>query len=234
MKDMTLEAPCSALEIIGQFVVPPLDVPQRRDFQTMHFDFGLPLDPGRPVDIARCTALYMPVELDPTAALTRFVALDALLDQRRWAPRDILLARFVAYGASHGAWDHTVGYVEGSLARLVEAATGEAPILPSVSANPDFLCGHEFAELDAESVFFAGRGLDLAQAQIEIALQPGELLVFDNLRLAHGRRGVRRPGELRQVVFGHRALDRKGQAEVRDIVLRAFAGGETRQDVGPW
>lgn len=52
----------------------------------------------------------------------------------------------------------------------------------------------------------------------------------DNLRLAHGRSGVRRPGELRQVVFGHRALDRKGQAEVRDMVLRAFAAGETRQD----
>lgn len=108
MKDMALEGPCSALEVIGRFVVPPLEVPQRRDFQTMHFDFGLPLGLGRPVDLARCTALYMPAELAPSAALTRFVMLDALLDQRRWAPREVLLARFVAYGASHGAWEHTV------------------------------------------------------------------------------------------------------------------------------
>lgn len=105
---MALEGPGSSLEVIGQFVVPPRNVPQRRDFQTMYFDFGLPLDPGRPVDVARCTALYMPAELTPSAALTRFVALDALLGQRRWAPRDVLLARFVACGASHGAWDHTV------------------------------------------------------------------------------------------------------------------------------
>lgn len=66
-------------------------------------DFGLPLDPGRPVDVGRCTVLYMPAELAPSAALTRFVALDMLLGQRRWAPWDILLAWFVAYGASHGA-----------------------------------------------------------------------------------------------------------------------------------
>lgn len=108
---------------------------------------------------------------------------------------------------------------------MVEAATGDAPVLPSVSADRDFLCGHEFATLDAEVTFFADRSLDLPRTQIEIALQPGELLFFDNFRIAHGRRGVRRPGELRQMVFGHRALDREGQANVRESVLRAFTAG---------
>ena len=59
---------------------------------------------------------------------------------------------------------------------------------------------------------------------IEIRLPPGQLLLFDNLELAHGRRGIRRPGELHQRVFGHRALAVAGQLELRDPALAAFAG----------
>jgi hypothetical protein len=40
-----LERGLPALSIIGDFVVPPADGGQSRDFQTLHFDFGLPLDP---------------------------------------------------------------------------------------------------------------------------------------------------------------------------------------------
>jgi hypothetical protein len=48
------------------------------------------------------------------------------------------------------------------------------------------------------------------------------MLLFDNLALAHGRRGVRRPGELRQRVFGHRQLAVAGQLALREWVLGAF------------
>ena len=58
-------------------------------------------------------------------------------------------------------------------------------------------------------------------AEIDIDLQPGELLLFDNLVLAHGRRGTRQPGELRQRVFGHR-LQPADQRKLRDRVLTAF------------
>ena len=54
------------------------------------------------------------------------------------------------------------------------------------------------------------------------AMQPGDLLVFDNLTLAHGRSGKRRPGELRQRVFGCKDLSPAGQLELRDCVLGAF------------
>ncbi len=46
--------------MIGDFVVPPLDGGETRDFQTLHFDFGLPLDPKVDQDVARYTALYVP------------------------------------------------------------------------------------------------------------------------------------------------------------------------------
>jgi alpha-ketoglutarate-dependent taurine dioxygenase len=73
-----------------------------------------------------------------------------------------------------------------------------------------------------EMLFFAQRGLLVDAVVMEVCLQPGELLLFDNLSLAHGRRGVRAPGELHQRVYGHRALHPGQQIKLRDSVLGAF------------
>jgi hypothetical protein len=56
----------------------------------------------------------------------------------------------------------------------------------------------------------------------EVALRPRRLMVFDNLALAHGRRGCRRPGELHQRVFGRRQLSPVKQRALRERVLDAF------------
>jgi hypothetical protein len=136
--------------------------------------------------------------------------------------REELVRRFAAYGRSHGAWNDDVGYREGSLARIIEAALGQTPVLPSVKSTAGFLCGTEFATLADELEFFAARGLRLDEAEIGVCLRPGELLVFDNLMVAHGRRGTRQGGELRQRVFGHWALPVQEQAELRDGVFAAF------------
>ena len=149
--------------------------------------------------------------------------LRSLLAGGPWPNHDELVRRFAAYGDSHGAWDNDAGYAEGSLARIVEAAVARTPALPSVKEDPEFLCGTEFASLAEEAAFFAQRGLHPEIVGIEVCLRPGELLVFDNLVLAHGRRGVRRPGELNQRVFGHRAFPVDQQVELRDRVLAAFS-----------
>ncbi len=95
-------------------------------------------------------------------------------------------------------------------------------MLPSVKATPEFLCGTEFASLGAEVAFFSERGLPVEAVGFDISLRPGELLIFDNLKLAHGRRGIRRPAELNQRIFGHRALSVEQQIEIRDRVFDAF------------
>jgi len=212
------------LEVLGDFVIPPPEGPPSRGFQTLHFDFGLPLNPVASTDLARYTALHIPVSAQPSDAVTRLVALGPLLSAIGWPDSKELIARFTAYGHSHGAWDDAAGYVEGSLARIVEAALGQSPMLPSVKNEPDFLCGTEFATPGEELAFFAHRGLPLAEVGLELLLQPGDLLVFDNLALAHGRRGTRQPGELHQRVFGHPALSVAEQIEFRDRVLAAFIG----------
>ncbi len=191
--------------MIGDFILPPPDGQITRDFQTLHFDFGVPLLPMRDQDVARYTALFIPPSAVRVTALTRLVPLDALLAQRRWPDRETLLDNLMAYGESHGAWDDAEGYSEGSLARVLEAVVG-TPRLPSVKSTPGFLCGMEFDDLAAELSFFQCLGLDVEAVQVEVPLRPGDLLVFDNLGLAHGRRGSRRPGELHQRVYGHRSL----------------------------
>ena len=164
----------------------------------------------------------MPVGAPPGEAVTRLVPLRPLLAGRPWPDRDELVRRFAAYGASHGAWDDQQGYVEGSLARVVEAALGQRLVLASVKAHPGFLCGTEFATATEEQSFLAERGLHPDAVEIAVRLRPGELAVFDNLTLAHRRRGRRQPGELRQRVFGHRALPAAHQTELRDRLLAAF------------
>jgi hypothetical protein len=218
------------LEVIGDFILPPPDGLQSRDFQTLHLDFGLPVDPRAEQDVGLYTALHIPRTFGSVSAVTRLVPLVALLAQRTWPVPDELLARLRTYGNTHGAWDDERGYVEGSLARLVEAAAGSG-MLPSVKAEPEFLCGMEFDSLQAEHRFFEGHGLDIGAVQIEIPLAPGELLVFDNLAFGHGRRGIRRPGELRQWVFGDPALGLVGQFQVRERVLAAFHGGVATKPV---
>jgi hypothetical protein len=214
------------LSIIGHFVVPPPDAAATRDFQTLHFDFGVPLDPRIEQEVARYTALYVPADVVGVGAVTRLVPLTALLGQRSWPPPAELVDRLTSYGRTHGAWDDDRGYVEGSLARIVEGATAwSSPFLPSVKIEPGFLCGLEFDSLAAELAFFARHGLRIDDVEISVDLQPGELLVFDNLALAHGRRGTRRPGELRQRMFGHR-LGPATQRKVRDGVLAAFYAGQ--------
>jgi hypothetical protein len=217
------------LSPIGDFVIPPLDGRESRDFQTLHFDFGLPLDPKVEQEVARYSALYIPLEIPSVQAVTRLVPLVALLGQRCWPPPGELVERLTSYGRTHGAWDDDRGYVEGSLARVVEAAAADRlPLLPSVKVEPGFLCGLEFDSLSAELEFFRRHGLRLHDVEIAVDLQPGELLVFDNLAVAHGRRGTRQPGELRQRFFGHR-LPPAAQRALRDDVLAAFYVDQPRE-----
>jgi len=215
-----------ALSVIGDFVLSPPGGRATRDFQTLHFDFGVPVRPVRDQDVARYTALFIPRSSVAVTAATRLVPLAALLGQRWWPDRAPLLENLMAYGESHGAWDDEDGYCEGSLGRVVEAAAGE-PRLPSVKSTPGFLCGMEFDTLARELAFFMRLGLDVAAVEVEIPLRPGDLLVFDNLAVAHGRRGSRRPEELHQRVYGHRLLRPAAQRALRDRFLAAFGERQT-------
>jgi hypothetical protein len=220
-EDLVERASGLRLDVVGRYVVPPADGAPTRPFQTLHVDFGLPLTPVRPLDVATYTALVVPVDAPTEAATTRLVPLRELLGQRSWPEREELVRRLEQYGRTHGAWDDRDGYTEGSLARLVEAADGARPLLPSVK-DPGFQCGMEFDDADGEAEFFATRGLDVAAVEVDVRMAPGDLLVFDNHAVAHGRRGRRLPGELHQRFFGLLEADVDEQLRMRDRLLDRF------------
>jgi hypothetical protein len=211
-----------SLQVVGEFRIPVASA-QARDFQALHFDFGLPLQPRLPRDIAHYTMLYVSPETGHTEAFTRLVNLAELLAQRPWPDGDTLVRRLAAYGESHGAWDPAEGYTEGILGRLVEAAHGADAALPSVNATPDFLCGTEFLDRNDETRFLASHGLSLEACETAIRIEPGQVLIFDNLQVAHGRQGRRTARELHQVVFGYPAVGVAGQLQIRERILSAFS-----------
>jgi hypothetical protein len=204
------------LEVVGEFTLPPAGV-LRRGFQTLHIDFGLPIRARQALEVARFTALYVDARHPPTTASTRVVPLRALLRQRAWPERRALVANLNRYGTS----GHAKGeYVEGILARLIEAADG-CSSLPS-TADPNFLCGMEFASLAEEQAHYTRHGLELDAVEHRIHVKPGELLVFDNLSSAHGRVGTRTPDELNQLCVGYPDLDVTRQQRLLHRVLDAF------------
>jgi len=201
------------LEVVGEFTVPPPGVVQR-DFQALHFDFGVPLLAGAPVAVSRFTALYLDPQCAGSGAATRIVPLRPLLAQRLWPDRAALAQRLCRDAGDSAA-------VEGILARIIEAAD-ESCDLPDRHAE-GFLCGMEFSALPDERAYFARHGLQLAAAEQEIVLSPGELLLFDNLTAAHGRRGRRNTGELHQLCIGFGSLELSCQATLLDRILASFA-----------
>ena len=204
--------------------MPPPHGPPSRDFQTLHIDFGVPLVPAAAADVARWTALHVPADRHGVTARTRLAPLATLLAKAATASpeRDELLRRLAAYGESHGAFDGTAGYAEGSFARIVDATYGLVPALPSVRTEPGFRCGLEFAALAAETAFLAAHGLQLDEVVEEVLIAPGEMLIFDNLAVTHGRRGRRAAGELHQRVYGHRDLAVPDQVALRDQWLTSI------------
>ena len=46
---------------------------------------------------------------------------------------------------------------------------------------PEFLCGTEFHDVSSDLRFFARHGLSIEVVEVDIALRPGDLLIFDGL-----------------------------------------------------
>ena len=109
------------------------------------------------------------------------------------------------------------------MARILDAADGR-PSLPSLVDSPTLLCGHELASLEQERAFYAKHCLNPMAAGVALELRPGQLLVFDNLAVAHGRSGRRLPGELHQMMLGYRDLDVSYQIRLRTRILDALVG----------
>jgi len=116
-----------ALSVIGNFILPPPDGAVSRSFQTLHFDFGLPVRPLRGQDVARYTALSVPQSAVGVTAVTRLVPLPALLGQRRWPDR-------ATCSSSTTSLSRTGDRAAAGRASSISGSTGTAPSARQLSA----------------------------------------------------------------------------------------------------
>lgn len=200
-----------SMEVVGEFNVPP-DGVEQRDFQALHIDFGLPRRGADAIDVALYTALYIHMGHESSGTATRLVPLRRLLPQRAWPAPTVIAARLRR--TTGDARD-----VEGVMARIIECVD-ETQDLPAQDAG--FVCGMEFTSLDEEDRYFRQHGMRLQEAEQSVVLRSGELLLFDNQAIAHGRRGRRTTRELHQLCIGLKAVDRAAQAQVVAALAARF------------
>jgi hypothetical protein len=209
-----LQSGMPELQVVGEYTVPPPEACQR-PFQALHIDFGLPLAGETPVDVARFTALLRGAREDGPGATTRLLPLRRLLAHQTWADRQVIAQRL----RQTATFDRAV---EGILGRIIEVARDGHQLVPLDASG--HLCGMEFDSLEHERSFFDESGLPLAHVEEEVFLRPGEMLVIDNLRTAHGRSGLRNTNELHQLFVGYSSLLTGDQRLLLNRVLSVFDG----------
>lgn len=200
----------SPLEVVAEYRMPSPGAVQR-GFQVLHLDFGVPLGRAVGADIARYTVLHLDAVAPGSGAATRIVALADLARQRRWPGAQLIATRLQSR-----VDDPDLS--EGVFARIVEAADASTELPAKTSAA--FLCGLEFDSVEDEQSYLADHGLDVAAVEQRVVLQPGQTLLFDNLRCVHGRLGLRRTEELHQLCLGFTSLP---PAEQQAVLLHTLS-----------
>jgi hypothetical protein len=200
--------------------IPVCDDVVATSFQVLHFDMGLPLD-GRDQLLVTHVGIYLPMDTDHVVtARTRLLELDGVLADRGLRA-DAVERRVLAYARRHGdGWEDHNTYRLACFVRIVDALSDT----PELTDQVDKTVGQWFqpgerldavAAHDQERAFLSRHGIDISAREREVALEPGQLLVLDNLRVVHGRVGRRKAREIYNFMFGVQAVQRDDVAAVR-------------------
>jgi hypothetical protein len=202
-----------------------------RNFQCLHFDGGIPLLVNSPQDLVLFTALYLPKTGTPSSASTRFIDLDAITQQARWGTLPHLEDRLTTYWKNLGSswnWDDDRSYKESCFARIVDAFSGTEELTnfrktPQSEWSKASREGNEFGSIEDESAFFKRHGIEIEAVAKSIKLQPGQLILFDNTRMVHGRVGRRKKHEIFQMSYGLKNVSEDASREFATQFLLSFA-----------
>lgn len=210
------------LQLAKMDALPVCDDIVQTGFQALHYDMGMPfaaLPEGQP--LYAISALYRPVDSEPNeSAKTRLVFIPDLLKQSSLGPKNQISARLDAYINAYGdGWTHPTAHNSKRLAifaRVMDAVAGKTQLSDKIDTmigqcfTYDHSQGGEYG-LQQENEFFSNLGFNLARAEQQIVLKPGEMLVFDNMRCVHGRIGQRRKRELINMIYGVKTV---GETEI--------------------
>jgi hypothetical protein len=193
--------------------IPVCDRVKIAQFQCLHFDYGLPVLPWGQQALYGVVALYKPPGSERSSAETRIVHLNALKKATHLLTQEEIGRRLREYVTTHGdGWRQpelaNTGRIS-ILLRFLDAVFGRrefASLIESDSANflsdaiPD--SGAGTAGLEQERTLLQEFGIDLDAVEERVCLEPGDMLLFDNIATVHGRVGRRQPRELWQMLFG--------------------------------
>lgn len=198
-------------------------------FQALHYDMGQPFLADQDQTLYTISALWRPANTPANPkAKTRLVSLEKLLEQNSFGNLDEIKTRFTDYIKNHGD-----GWIEpephnthrlACFARVIDAVSG----LNLLTGQIDTMIGQVFAYdknldgktgLQQEQDYFAKAGLNLEQVEEQIELLPGELLIFDNLRVVHGRIGERKARELENFIYGIKKASKQDIDAYREWLL---------------
>lgn len=208
--------------------IPVCDDVVATSFQILHFDMGLPLD-GTDQLLVTHVGIYLPMETEHmVTARTRVMELDSVLANKGLSA-DAVERRVLSYARSHGdGWGDHNTYRLACFARMVDALAD----VPELRDQIDKTVGQWFmqdrqldavAAHDQENAFFSRHGIDIKAREREVALEPGQLLILDNLRVVHGRVGRRRAREVYNFMFGVEAVQRDDVAALRRHICEFVA-----------
>jgi len=186
-------------------------------FQCLHFDYGLPVLDFGEQPLYGVVALYKRPCSERSPSQTRIVRLNALKKVTSALRHGEIGRRLREYVAAYGdGWRQPEPANTGRISiflRFVEAIFGQkrfASLIESDSAN--FLIdaaqqiGLQTSGVEAEELLLQDLGIDLGSVEERVCLEPGDMLLLDNLAVVHGRIGRRQPRELWQMLFGLASL----------------------------
>lgn len=177
-------------------------------FQALHYDMGQPIISSEPQTMYVIIGLYFPYDTPAGTAKTRLLPLTGLLSDSRFGGKDQVESTLVSYVQEHGdGWADVNTYRLSCFARVIDAVAGTEDLVGyrdktmaqwfSESENQEGA-----ARLANEHAFYAQRQVPIEQKEKQIQLQPGQLLIIDNMRAVHGRVGKRREKEIYQFMYG--------------------------------
>lgn len=202
----------SEMQLAKHDLLPVCEDIVQTGFQALHYDMGQPFLAEQDQTLYTISALYRPKETPANPkAKTRLVSLETLLSQKSFGDIDTLKEQFLEYIQNHGdGWLRPEPHNTHRLAcfaRVVDAISGMNKLTKQIDTmigqvfeydeNLDGLAGYR-----QEKNFFKQAGLDLEAAEEQIEILPGQMLIFDNLRVVHGRIGERKARELENFIYG--------------------------------
>lgn len=204
-------------------------------FQALHYDMGQPIISDSTQTMYLIISLYCPKDVVFTKAKTRVARIKKLLSQKEWGGNKVLEKKLIDYVKNYGdGWTYpdAVNTMRIScFARIIDAVSG----LNELTGDIDKTTGQWFqyeenindeTGIKNEYEFYKKCGIDLRKAEEQIKLEPGQLLIIDNLRTVHGRIGKRKPQELYQFMYGIKNATPEDIDIFREYLLSEFASNK--------